>query len=134
MRAALELVRGEPLQACVYEWIDHAMVRYMTSRIVEVAEALAVRAEDPVVAGWAACRGLLADPYAEQLYRSLMRSAHTAGHTRALFGAYELCVDALGGLGLKPDEQTSRLLYDLTGRRGLPPRLRRCARGRGSRS
>ncbi|MBO2448681.1 bacterial transcriptional activator domain-containing protein [Actinomadura barringtoniae] len=132
LRAALDLVRGEPLQDCPYEWIDQAMVTYMRSRIVEVAECLSARAEDPVVAGWAACRGLLADPYAEQLYRALMRSAHVAGHTRALFGAYELCMEALSGLGLKPDEQTTGLLYDLTGSRSVPRSFRRCIGGRGS--
>jgi DNA-binding SARP family transcriptional activator len=132
LRAALDLVRGEPLQECPYEWLDQAMVSYMRSRIVEVAECLSARAEDPVVAGWAACRGLLADPYAEQLYRALMRSAHVAGHTRALFGAYELCVDALSGLGLNPDEQTTGLLEELTGRRSVPRRRRRCIGARGS--
>lgn len=123
LRQALSLVRGEPLEDCGYRWIDPMIIEVVRARIVETAALLAdLSSDDPFTAAWAACRGLLADPYAEPLHRTLMTASHNLGHTRSIHLAYQLCEQALALLDLTPHEQTTTLYRDLTGPTKSPRR------------
>ncbi len=79
LRAALELVRGEPYSGTAgeYTWASFE-VHAIAQAIGDAAHWLAqlyLDAEQPAEARWAAEQGLRADPYLEALYRDLMEAA-----------------------------------------------------------
>ncbi|MDP8931168.1 MAG: bacterial transcriptional activator domain-containing protein, partial [Actinomycetota bacterium] len=85
LRAALELVRGRPLQTSSrgYGWAQH-YIYPIEAEIVDAAHRLAqayLEAGPPQQAMWAVERGLRADPLSETLYRDWMRAADAAGDT-----------------------------------------------------
>ena len=85
LRAALELVRGQPLSATSadYAWATnevHAIEQDISDAAHRLAE-LYLEQDQPEEARWAAERGLLADPYSELLYRDLMLAAAAVGNT-----------------------------------------------------
>lgn len=110
LKQALSLVRGQPFEDRCYQWLDPILIEHIRTEIIRAAIALAdLSHNDPVTAAWAACRGLLADPYAEPLYRTLMATSHALGHTRRIHLAYQLCEQALVQLDLRPHQQTIAL-------------------------
>lgn len=79
LRAALELVRGEPYSGTAgeYTWASievHAIAQAIGDAAHWLAQ-LYLDADQPVEARWAAEQGLRADPYLEALYRDLMEAA-----------------------------------------------------------
>jgi hypothetical protein len=83
LRAALELVRGEPFADCYHWWIDAALVERIRQEVVAtavMAACLELEAGEPEAADRAARAGLLADPAAEELWSELMRAQHQAAY------------------------------------------------------
>ena len=81
-RAAMALVRGEPLAGTDYRWATGILAN-MVSAIVDLGARLgewALENGDVGLANWAAEQTLLACPYDERPYRILMRAAHAAGN------------------------------------------------------
>jgi DNA-binding SARP family transcriptional activator len=120
LRAALELVRGQPFGECYHWWIEIALVETMRAEIVDTALLLAdleLAAGDPQAAGRAARIGLSAEPAAEPLWRSLMRAEHAAGNPVGVTEAWTACLDAITEIAPdgEPHPDTERLFRELTG-------------------
>jgi DNA-binding SARP family transcriptional activator len=60
-------------------------------------------------------RALLADPYDEVIYRSLMRLHHEAGRPGEALKAYESCLRVLRELDVEPSQETQRLAEMIRG-------------------
>ncbi len=119
LRAALELVRGEPFAECFYWWIDIALAETMRAEIVDAADLLAqleLEAGNAGAAAWAARAGLTAEPAAEQLWRALMRAEDAAGNAAGVAEAWSACLDAITDIapGGEPHPDTQRLYRDLS--------------------
>ncbi|MEU8220114.1 LysM peptidoglycan-binding domain-containing protein [Micromonospora taraxaci] len=101
LRAALELVRGAPLDGAdrayatgtrnPFTWLPESDIYpgHITSAVVDTAHELAefyLDAGDPAGARWAVQRAWLADPERgdDGPWHDLMRAAHTEGHTAEL--------------------------------------------------
>ncbi len=85
LRAALELVRGEPFSATSTEYVWASLdVHALAQEVGDAAHQLAtlyLQEGRPADARWAAEQGLRADPYLEALYRDLMKAASAEGNT-----------------------------------------------------
>jgi DNA-binding SARP family transcriptional activator len=119
LRAALELVRGEPFADCYYWWIDIALVETMRAEIVDAADLLAqleLADGDPSASARAARKGLSAETAAEQLWRALMRAEHEAGNQRGVADAWTRCLDAINEIAPDgdPHPETERLFRQLS--------------------
>jgi DNA-binding SARP family transcriptional activator len=119
LRAALELVRGQPFDECYHWWIDIALIETMRAEIVDTAGLLArmeLAAGDPHAAGRAARIGLSAETAAEPLWRTLMRAEHAAGNPAGVTAAWTACLDAITEIapGGEPHPDTERLFRELT--------------------
>jgi DNA-binding SARP family transcriptional activator len=119
LRAALELVRGEPFAQCFYWWIDIALVETMRAEIVDTADLLAqleMEAGNARSAAGAARTGLIAESAAEQLWRALMRAEHAAGNPAGVADAWSACLDAITEIapGGEPHPDTQRLYHELS--------------------
>ena len=119
LRAALDLVRGEPFAECFHWWIDIALVETMRAEIVDTADLLAqieLRAGDAHAARSAARIGLSAETAAEQLWRALMRAEHAAGNQAGVTAAWSACLDAITEIapGGDPHPDTERLYHELS--------------------
>jgi hypothetical protein len=119
LRAALDLVRGEPFAQCFYWWIDIALVETMRAEIVDTADLLArleMQAGNATSAAEAARIGLTAESAAEQLWRALMRAEHAAGNAAGVDDAWSGCLDVITEIApggeLHPD--TQRLYHELS--------------------
>jgi DNA-binding SARP family transcriptional activator len=128
LRAAMDLVRGQPFADCFHWWIDVALVETMRAEIIDTAELLAeleLAAGDPVAAAAAARAGLAAESAAEQLWRALMRAEHEAGNPLGVTAAWAQCLDAITEIapGGEPHPDTEQLYRRLIGGR-LPAGLR----------
>ncbi|MEV4824537.1 LysM peptidoglycan-binding domain-containing protein [Micromonospora sp. NPDC049274] len=101
LRAALELVRGAPLEGAdrayaigtrnPFTWLPASDIYpgHITSAVVDTAHELAelyLEAGDPTAARWAVQRAWLADPERgdDGPWRDIMRAAHVEGHTAEL--------------------------------------------------
>lgn len=101
LRAALELVRGVPLDGAdrpyasgarnPYPWLAESDIHpeHLTAAIVDTAHQLAellLAADDTIGARWAVGKAWLADPARsyDQPWQDLMRAQHRDGHTAAL--------------------------------------------------
>ncbi len=129
LRAALDLVRGEPFAECFHWWIDIALVETMRAEIVDTADLLAqleLQAGDAHAAQRAARIGLSAETAAEQLWRALMRAEHAAGNAAGLAEAWSACLDAITEIapGGEPHPDTERLYHQLS--HGPQPLSLRC--------
>jgi DNA-binding SARP family transcriptional activator len=119
LRAALELVRGEPFAECYHWWIDIALVETMRAEIVDTADLLAqleLAAGDARSAARAARIGLSAETAAEQLWRALMRAEHAAGNAAGVADAWSACLDAITEIAPagEPHPDTERLYRQLS--------------------
>jgi DNA-binding SARP family transcriptional activator len=119
LRAALELVRGQPFAECYYWWIDIALVETMRAEIVDTADLLAqleLAAGDPLASARAARKGLSAETAAEQLWRALMRAEHKAGNPGGVADAWTQCLDAINEIApdCDPHPDTERLFRELS--------------------
>jgi len=119
LRAALELVRGQPFAECYHWWIDIALVETMRAEIVDTADLLAqleLEAGDPLAAAHAARRGLSAERAAEQLWRALMRAEYEAGNPDGVADAWTKCLDAINEIAPdgEPHPDTERLFHQLS--------------------
>ena len=128
LRAALELVRGQPFAECFHWWIDIALIETMRAEIVDTADLLAqleLSAGNPHAARRAARIGLSAETAAEQLWRALMRAEHDAGNSAGVADAWTACLDAITEIapGGEPHPDTERLFRELS-RGGQPLSLR----------
>ncbi len=120
LRAALELVRGQPFDECYYWWIDIALIETMRAEIVDTAGLLTqmeLATGDPHAAGQAARIGLCAEPAAEPLWRAMMRAEHAAGNRAGVSDAWTACLDAINEIapGGEPHPDTERLFRELSG-------------------
>jgi DNA-binding SARP family transcriptional activator len=127
LRAALELVRGQPFHECYHWWIDIALIETMRAEIVDTAGLLAeleLAAGDPQAAARAARIGLSAESAAEPLWRTLMRAEHAAGNLAGVTDAWTACLDAINEIAPdgEPHPDTERLFRELSG--GLKLTLR----------
>ncbi len=119
LRAALDLVRGEPFAECFYWWIDIALVETMRGEIVDAADQLAgleMKAGNARLAAEAARIGLTAESAAEQLWRALMRAEHAAGNPSGVADAWSGCLDVIAEIapGGEPHPDTQRLYHELS--------------------
>jgi DNA-binding SARP family transcriptional activator len=119
LRAALDLVRGEPFAECFHWWIDIALVETMRAEIVDTADLLArleMEAGNATLAARAARIGLTAESAAEQLWRALMRAEHAAGHPSGVADAWSGCLDVIAEIapGGEPHPDTQRLYHELS--------------------
>jgi len=119
LRAALELVRGQPFAGCYYWWIDIALVEEMRAEIVDTADLLAqleLAGGDPLSASRAARKGLCAEAAAEQLWRAVMRAEHEAGNPRGVADAWTQCLEAINEIAPDgdPHPETARLFHQLS--------------------
>jgi DNA-binding SARP family transcriptional activator len=119
LRAALELVRGEPFEECFHWWIEVALVETMRAEIVDTADLLAqleLSSGNAREAGRAARIGLSAETAAEQLWRALMRAEHAAGNQAGVVDAWSACLDAITEIapGGEPHPDTERLYHQLS--------------------
>jgi hypothetical protein len=125
LRAALELVRGEPfagVPARTYGWAMLAHRPVIEATVVDVAEDLARRCletGDATGAGWAARRGLAASPYDERLYRLLMLAADQDGERARVESTMEELLRRLEAGDVWPDDlhEGTRALYEQLARR-----------------
>ncbi len=129
LRAALELVRGQPFAECYHWWIDIALFETMRAEIVDTADLLAqleLAAGEPRAARRAARIGLSAESAAEQLWRAVMRAEHEAGNPAGVTEAWTSCLDAIAEIapGGEPHPDTERLFHQLS-RGGQPMSLHR---------
>lgn len=128
LRAALELLRGDPFQGLYYWWLDSSpiqslrapsLIEAVRSEIVDTAALLAgleLDAGDPAAAGRAARAGLAADMSAEQLWRALMRAEDAAGNTAGVHKAWRRCLAAVAEIAAdgQPHPDTFGLYRQLT--------------------
>lgn len=129
LRAALELVRGEPFSGTPteYHWAYvNAFVSEVVASVADAAHRLAelcLDAGDPEGAFWATARGLTASPGHEGLYRDRMRAADAAGNLTLLDDTWEELLRILAEPGAEvddmPHEETCALYRRLRNR----PRL-----------
>jgi DNA-binding SARP family transcriptional activator len=120
LRAALELVSGQPFHECYHWWIDIALIETMRAEIVDTAGLLArleLAAGQPQAAGRAARIGLSAESAAEPLWRTLMQAEHAAGNPVGVTDAWTACLDAITEIapGAEPHPDTERLFRELSG-------------------
>ncbi len=126
LRAALELVEGEPLAGALAGygwWAAEGHERRIAATLVDAACHLARLAADHGyldLARWGLERARLVEPYSELLSRAAMRVAAVAGDADRLRREWVECqrrVDEIDPGGL-PSEATERLYADL--RRRIP--------------
>ena len=129
LRAAVALLRGQPLAGLYYWWLDPVQVEAMRAEIVDAAALLAeleLEDGDAPAARRAARAGLAADTAAEQLWRLLMNAEDASGNTAGVHAAWRGCLAALADLapGGEAHPDTLALYRELT-----TGRLRRPAPG-----
>ncbi len=121
LRAAIGLIRGQPLAGCGLWSLDPALLETVRAQIVDAAQLLSgleLAAGDCSAAAHAARTGLAGDPAAEQLWRALMRAEHAAGNPAGLHEAWSRCLDQVAGADAdgEPDPRTALLYRQLADR------------------
>ena len=121
-RRALEQVgaayKGEFLEGAQYEWAEAAredLRRQVVDALTTLAE-LRARADDLDSAIAAFDEAIRIDPFAEELYRRVMRLEARCERPDAVRRTYRLLETQLAELDVDPDEETVALLNALTGR------------------
>ena len=121
LRAALGLLRGQPLSGLYYWWLETAFLDTVRAAVTSAAVALAaleLAAGDPAAARDAARAGLAAGDGSEELWRLLMRAQDAAGNTAGVRAAWRGCQAAArdAAPGAAPHPETAVLYRELTGR------------------
>jgi DNA-binding SARP family transcriptional activator len=96
LRAALELVRGEPFGGAMasqfFEWVaSEHLDMTMAAKVVDVAQdlgELALEAGDYPTVYWAVDKGLLLEPTREELFRLWMHALGREGRTAKVDDVY----------------------------------------------
>jgi DNA-binding SARP family transcriptional activator len=119
LRAALDLVRGEPFDGVYFWWLEQATLDAMRAQVTDTAELLArleLGAGDPSASARAARAGLTADPAFEPLWRALMAAEAAAGNTVGVHRAWRHLRAAIADItpGGAPHPDTVALYRDLT--------------------
>lgn len=122
LRAALALIRGQPLAGCDLWSLDPALIETVRAQIADAAQLLSgleLAAGDYAAAARAARTGLAGDPSAEQLWRALMQAEHAAGNLAGLHQAWSRCLDEVARAAAdgEPDPRTAALYRQLADRR-----------------
>ena len=121
LRAALRLLRGEPLAGVYYRWLDPFTAEEMRCAVTDAATVLAsleLAAGNPAAARRAARTGLRARPEAEQLWRLVMRAEDADGNTVGVYAAWRGCLAAVAAVapGAGPHPDTAALFRELLSR------------------
>ncbi|WP_182886012.1 BTAD domain-containing putative transcriptional regulator [Microbispora sp. H10885] len=119
---ALALVRGPVLDGCYHWWLETPLIENIRAEIVDAADLLAeleLDAGRPDRSARAARQGLASDPYAEQLWRALMRAEYEAGNISHVHEAWKACLKAVAEVSADgdPHPETTALYRRLTARR-----------------
>lgn len=119
LRAALELVRGEPCDEVFFWWLDAAIIEAMRAEITDTAALLArlELSDDPAGSARAARAGLAADPASEPLWRAVMAAEAAAGNAAGIHRAWHYLCAAIADIspGGAPHPDTIALYQHLTG-------------------
>ncbi|MFF4128308.1 BTAD domain-containing putative transcriptional regulator [Microbispora rosea] len=103
---ALALVRGPVLDGCYHWWLETPVIENIRAEIVDAADLLAeleLDAGRPDRSARAARQGLASDPYAEQLWRALMRAEYEAGNMSRVHEAWKACLKAVAEVSADGD-------------------------------
>lgn len=116
---ALTLVRGPVLDGCYHWWLETPVIENIRAEIVDAADLLAeleLDAGRPDRSARAARQGLASDPYAEQLWRALMRAEYEAGNMSRVHEAWKACLKAVAEISADgdPHPETAALYRRLT--------------------
>ncbi len=119
LRAALNLVRGQPCDGIFFWWLEPAVIESMRADVTDAAALLArleLDAGDPAAAGRAARVGLAADPAAEHLWRAVMEAEYAVGNITGVHQAWRLLRAAIAAIspGGQPHPDSVALYQDLT--------------------
>ncbi len=119
---ALALVRGPVLDGCYHWWLETPVIENIRAEIVDAADLLAeleLDADRPDRSARAARQGLASDPYAEQLWRTLMRAEYEAGNMSRVHEAWKACLKAVAEVSADgdPHPETAALYRRLTSAR-----------------
>ncbi|MEU7890651.1 BTAD domain-containing putative transcriptional regulator [Microbispora bryophytorum] len=119
---ALTLVRGPVLDGCYHWWLETPVIENIRAEIVDAADLLAeleLDAGRPDRSARAARQGLASDPYAEQLWRALMRAEYEAGNMSRVHEAWKACLKAVAEVSADgdPHSETAALYRRLTSAR-----------------
>lgn len=119
---ALALVRGPVLDGCYHWWLETPVIENIRAEIVDAADLLAeleLDAGRPDRSARAARQGLTSDPYAEQLWRALMRAEYEAGNMSRVHEAWKACLKAIAEVSADgdPHPETAALYGRLTSAR-----------------
>ncbi|MEN3541083.1 BTAD domain-containing putative transcriptional regulator [Microbispora sp. ZYX-F-249] len=116
---ALALVRGPVLDGCYHWWLETPVIENIRAEIIDAADLLAeleLDAGRPDRSARAARQGLASDPYAEQLWRALMRAEYEAGNMSRVHEAWKACLKAVAEVSADgdPHPETATLYRRLT--------------------
>ncbi len=112
---AAQIYRGELLADCDWLWVRPARDD-LRQRIVDVLVWLADSrwaAGDTTGAAETLARAVELDPFAEQLYRRLMRLHARRSGRRELEATYRQLQDQLASVGLEPSAESTKLRFEL---------------------
>jgi DNA-binding SARP family transcriptional activator len=122
LRAALDLVRGEPCDGIYFWWLAQAALDTMRAQITDTAALLAdleLAAGDAAAAARAARAGLTADPASEPLWRAVMTAEAAAGNSVGVHRAWRHLGAAIADItpGGRPHPDTIALYRALISER-----------------
>ncbi|WP_161627963.1 bacterial transcriptional activator domain-containing protein [Microbispora catharanthi] len=121
-RFPVSAVRGPVLDGCYHWWLETPVIENIRAEIVDAADLLAeleLDADRPDRSARAARQGLASDPYAEQLWRALMRAEYEAGNMSRVHEAWKACLKAVAEVSADgdPHPETIALYRQLTATR-----------------
>jgi DNA-binding SARP family transcriptional activator/LysM repeat protein len=118
LRAAAELVAGEPLAGASYEWAEPVRETLRRRAIDVLGELGAVLGAEGDLAGavQALDRARTVDPYCEDVYRRLMGYLADMGRDDVALRVYRELEKHVAQLGAQPDEQTDAIVVALRSR------------------
>jgi DNA-binding SARP family transcriptional activator len=119
LRAAVALLRGQPMEGIYYWWLDAVFLDTMRAEITSAAGLLSgmeLHRSDPAAACRAARAGLTADTACEPLWRALMLAEDGRGNTAGVHDAWRGCLAAISEIapGGQPHPETARTYRRLT--------------------
>jgi DNA-binding SARP family transcriptional activator len=122
LTAAVGAYRGELAEDARYEWAEalrEQLRRQVVDALTDLAELRETSGDVPRALAVAE-RAVTVDPYAEAVYRQVMRLQASAGRPDAVARTYRLLELRLTDIDAEPEPLTRQLLTDLAPRRGGP--------------